>query len=287
MPTPFPATESLLCYFAAYLAQYGLAPASIKVYLAAVRHMQVLLGLPEPQAVSSLPRLKLVLNGIARGRAYTGSPQKPRLPIMIHVLKKLFTTLKQRTPSFDNCMLWAACSLCFFGFFRAGEITVPSKTSFNPNHHLAWGDVSADCASKPSCIRVHLKVLKCDQFGKGVDVFLGVTGCPLCPVTACSAYIAVRGPTAGPFFIQMDGTPLSKGAFVQQVKALVSDVGLDASLYSGHSFRIGAATSAAQAGIQDSTIQALGRWSSGAFLTYVRTPRSQLAGLSRELAGTL
>ena len=175
----------------------------------------------------------------------------------------------------------------FFGFFRAGEITVPSKTSFNPNHHLAWGDVSADCASKPSCIRVHLKVSKCDQFGKVVNVFLGVTGCPLCPVTACSAYTAVREPTAGPFFIQGDGTPLSKGSFVQQVKALVSDVGLDASLYSGHSFRIGAATSAAQAGIQDSTIQALGRWSSGAFLTYVRTPRSQLAGFSRELAGTL
>ena len=56
------------------------------------------------------------------------------------------------------------------------------------------------------------------------------------------------------FFIQGDGTPLSKGLFVQQVKALVPDVGLDASLYFGHSFQIGAATSAAQAGIQDSTI---------------------------------
>ena len=65
----------------------------------------------------------------------------------------------------------------------------------------------------------------------------------------------------------------------------MSDAGLDASLYSGHSFRIGAATSAAQAGIQDSIIQALGRWSSGAFLVYVRTQRSQLASIQGNWPG--
>lgn len=36
-----------------------------------------------------------------------------------------------------------------------------------------------------------------------------------------------------------------------------------------HSFRIGAATSAAKAGIEDSTIHMLGRWSSSAFLVYI------------------
>ena len=96
-----------------------------------------------------------------------------------------------------------------------------------------------------------------------------------------------RGPGQGPFFRCEDGTPLTKGAFVRKVKGLVTRAGLDANLYSGHSFRIGAATSAARAGIQDSTIQALGRWSSAAFLVYVRTPRDQLAGLSRELVGLL
>ncbi len=35
--------------------------------------------------------------------------------------------------------------------------------------------------------------------------------------------------------------------------------------YSGHSFRIGAATMAAHAGIEDSIIQVLGRWNSHAF----------------------
>ena len=39
----------------------------------------------------------------------------------------------------------------------------------------------------------------------------------------------------------------------------------------GHSFRIGAATSAALAEVEDSIVQILGQWQSAAFLRYVRT----------------
>ena len=38
VPSPLPASESLLCYFVVELARQGLAPGTIKTYLAAVRH---------------------------------------------------------------------------------------------------------------------------------------------------------------------------------------------------------------------------------------------------------
>ena len=46
---------------------------------------------------------------------------------------------------------------------------------------------------------------------------------------------------------------------------------MDLAQYTGHSFRIGAATSAAQVGLSDSPIQILGRWRSSAFQHYLRT----------------
>jgi hypothetical protein len=72
-------------------------------------------------------------------------------------------------------MLWAAACLCFFGFFRSGELTVPSAQGFDPTIHLSWGDVAVDNPTNPTAIRVLLKRSKCDQFGKGVSVFIGRT----------------------------------------------------------------------------------------------------------------
>jgi len=37
--TPFPLSEDILCYFSTDMARQGLAPQTIKVYLAGVRHM--------------------------------------------------------------------------------------------------------------------------------------------------------------------------------------------------------------------------------------------------------
>lgn len=64
---------------------------------------------------------------------------------------------------------------------------------------------------------------------------------------------------------------------------MLTQAGVDPSPFSGHSFRVGAATTAARVGIQDATIKMLGRWRSTAYQRYIRTPQSELATFSSRL----
>lgn len=42
------------------------------------------------------------------------------------------------------------------------------QSSFDQTRHLAWGDVSVDCHTNPTMLKVCLKYSKTDQWGKGV-----------------------------------------------------------------------------------------------------------------------
>ena len=89
--------------------------------------MQILIGLPEPKEFSSMPRLRLVQSGIQRSHAAkVKDPTKIRLPITPTILLKIKEYWSPQCANPDIVMLWAAAILCFFGFFRVEEITVPA-----------------------------------------------------------------------------------------------------------------------------------------------------------------
>ena len=272
-------------YFATFLAEQGLKAQSVKTYLAAVRNLQLTLGLPDPRDSSSLPRLRLLLTGIRRVQAESGSSQaRRRLPVTPAILRRVKGLWNERPTRGEYVMPWAALTLCFFGFFRSGEITVPRNESFDPKVHLSWGDVAINDPRNPQAIRVQLRRSKTDQFGDGVEIMVGKTGDDLCPVAAVAAFMVKRGRTPGPFFVFPDGKPLTKAKFVGFLKDALGELGLPKEQFAGHSLRIGAATAAAQAGIEDSTIMMLGRWNSAAFLRYIRTPKAVLAAATARLS---
>ena len=179
-------------------------------------------------------------------------------------------------------MLWAACTLGFFGFLRCGEFTCGQ--AYDPGCHLSLGDIAIDSPSNPSTMRVTLKQSKTDPFRQGIDIFLGATGATLCPVLAMVAYLALREKSQGPLFVRSNGNPLSRAFLVDSLKGALQQCGVDPTNYNGHSFRIGAATTAAACGIEDATIKMLGRWQSSAYTLYIRTPRDQLASIAARLA---
>ena len=112
-----------------------------------------------------------------------------------------------------------------------------------------------DSHHNPQMVQIHLRKSKSNQFGLGVDIVLGATGRPLCPVSAILQYISICSSQPGPFFVTVSKSVLSKSQFVVRIRAILQLLGLPQQDYAGHSFQIGAATPAAAAGVEDSTIQ--------------------------------
>lgn len=210
-------------------------------------------------------------------------PARARLPVTPAILRSIKSLWASRADDVDIVMLWAACCVGFFGFLRAGEFTVRTAADFDPSSSLMLEDVAVDKHDDPSMVRIRLKQSKTDPFRHGVDVFLGRTRADLCPVSALLAYIAVRPAVRGPLFVFGDGSFLSRDKLVTSVRTALQQAGMSAQSYTGHSFRIGAATTAAQVGLEDSVIKMLGRWESTAYQLYVRTPRESLAAVSARL----
>ena len=64
-------------------------------------------------------------------------------------------------------------------------------------------------------------------------------------------YLAVRPPGDGQLFVWKNSQPLTRTTFVTCLRKGLQSAGLDMSQFSGHSLRIGAATSAAAVGVPD------------------------------------
>ena len=245
-----------------------------------LRFVQIASGLPDPH-LSSSPQLHYVLCGVQRGQSSTSDK---RLPVTLEILQLLRAAWSDPgTGSFNRSMLWAACCLGFFGFLRSGEFTCPSLNLFQ-DHILSPRDVSVDSLSQPSVATARLRRSKTDPFGRGVTVFVGRTSHSIRPVAAILSCLGQRSTAHGLLFLYEDGSCLSRQRLTAAVHSALQSQGIDLHfLASGHSFRIGAATAAAQAGLEDSVIQTLGRWRSSSFLHYIRTPGCQLAAVSSRL----
>ena len=194
-----------------------------------------------------------------------------RLPITATLLRNIQQEL-DHSARLERLVLWAVCCTAFFGYFRLGELLLTKQSDFHPRLNLSWGDMAIDSRQAPTMLRFHLKQSKTDPFGRGANVVLGRTGCSLCPVAAVLTYAAARGSQPGPFFVTSAARALTKQEFVCEIRKVLVRLGLPDNKYAGHSFRISAATSATMAGVEDSTIQLLGRWQRVAFLRYIRTP---------------
>ena len=254
---------------------------TMKQYLSGLRSYHVDLGLPV--AAFQDERLERVIRGIKRDHAEPD--RRERSPLMSDSLLRILRELRQ--PSHTNHTLKATFTLAFAGFLRVGEFTYqPADLELGPNFRNWFLTKSGIKISRDrSHMSVYLPASKTDPFRHGVEIIIAATGDEACPVSAMHHFLRVdtsRQPLA-PLFVAdpTRSTPFTREYVVNKLRALAIAAGLGAGAWNGHSFRRGAATWAAEVGIPEQQIQALGRWTSSAYRSYIETSREDRITLSQ------
>ncbi|KAI2646043.1 enzymatic polyprotein [Labeo rohita] len=200
-----------------------------------------------------------------------------RLPLTSDLLSQCICTLRSgfMSPSIDRtleCMFL----LAFFGFLRCSELA-PSTSAFNPAIHPSLSDISAHT---PDSLIYTLKKSKTDQFEKSCPIYIFRLNSFISPFEPISEYVLSRyannSSPQEPLFLTENGKMATRFWFNKHFLKVVSASGISPEHYSLHSFRIGAATTAASADISDETIRVMGCWSSEAYRLYIRNNLNDL-----------
>ena len=165
-----------------FLARQGLAHQSIMAYLSGVRNLAIANGDTSVDR-DQMPCLQLVLRGVARSPSHQGGTC-PRLPITGAIMHQLLGVWSG--DGFESWLMWAATCVGYFGFMRVGEFTAVG-TAPPPQHSVA--EVAINLKSAPTVVCLWLHRAKTDPFGRGVEIFLGVSGMAVCPVAALMRYL--------------------------------------------------------------------------------------------------
>ena len=260
-----PISPSRIALFIAYLYDKNYAPSTVNTYVSAIGYTHKLYQLPDPSKAFFVLQL-------LRGYNKVGFRLDARLPITLPILHKLFSASPHVCNSpYQIARFKAMCALAFFAFLRVGEMTMTSNNTVSilQLHNLV---TLVDTAKSSVC---GLKLTFGDYKHSYNQTPFSITISrqqQFCPVDIILDYLRMRGSQPGPLFITISGGIVSRENFCNCLASAFKFCGLDSSRYKGHSFRIGAASHAAEKGLSDTQIRLLGRWKSNAFLKYIRVP---------------
>ena len=255
-----PVTEHTLLFYVTHIST-SLSYGTIKSYLAGIQFMSVRFGYP--CAVSSMSQLYYILRGVRR--FYGQSRHRPkRLPFTVNDCYRFLSFLQSSTLCpLDRKMLWSAITLAFFGLLRSAEFTANAIHRFDPTTTLLMTNITISPDLTYVCIV--LRGSKTDPFKVGCTIRVGSTNNQLCPVSALHHYITTQIIHTGPLFKYHNGSYLTRNRLATLLHTCFPN-----QPYNTHSLRIGGASTMASAGIPDSQIMIMGRWSSNAYQRYIR-----------------
>lgn len=273
-----PINIPIVCAFVVHCYESRkMQPSSIKTLVAGIQfHLRCM----DPSVGSLLgdPSLRLLFNGLMKR-----SPESidKRLPLTIVLIRKLVSHLRQGCFNpYTDSLLEAVFLTAFYGFLRCGEYTTRTE-NFDPSLDLTYSNLSFGS----QYFIIHLKRSKTDKNAKGTPIIIAQTGTVFCPFSSMTRYLRWR-PHASPddpLFVTDKGKAMTRSWFAARLRLVCQSCDLSPELYTAHSFRIGASTTAATLA-PVSTLKAMGRWSSDAYERYIRPGVDEIISVQKAMS---
>ena len=171
----------------------------------------------------------------------------------------------------SRILLKSVFLLAFGAFLRLGEILIRSPS--DSSKVIQFEDVSISYVGKtPRSLTLMMHHYKHKKGTNPISITLDANeqNPQLCPVLALQNYIELFKPNKGPLFQFINGTPVTHTFVVNKLACILKFIGMNPTSYKGHSFRIGAATHAANLGFSETYIRKMGRWNSNAIHRYIK-----------------
>jgi len=275
------ATVESLSLFIQYVSNKVKSPGAVANHVSGVKTMHIINELDTSIFDDYL--IKMMVRGVNVVKKHV--PRKAAT-ITPDILEKFFD-LFDHTKA-DDVTYWALFILAFFLLARKSNLVPDTVLGFDRKKQLTREDVVVT----PDSLLVTLKWSKTNQVGqREIFPLLRNDGSKLCPVRAYNRMVAAcPAPNNSPTFLLKRygkwGT-VTYRQYQAKLKSCVLAIGLDAALYTSHSFRRGGATYAFQCGLPGSLIKKLGDWKSDAYLEYIDCPMEDRLRAGRRIRAKL
>lgn len=260
-----PLSVTTISLFIAYLFKKQFAPSTISTYLSALGYVHKMLS------ISDNTRSFLV-DKLVTGTYRLSQTLDTRLPITIPILNSMLTALPSLIISpYEQCLFKAMFLFAFSTFARIGELVAVKNIPLD--HIVQLSDVSLSSVhGEVKEVTVSFRKFKHNikEGAKTITFSDSNVGTKDSPISSLVSFLHLRPKSPGPLFCLTNGQPLTRSYFDKILHKCFDYCQLDSSKYKGHSFRIGAATAAADRGWSDAKIREMGRWKSNAFKKYIR-----------------
>jgi integrase len=284
-----PLTKEDVLEFVGWLAsERNVKAGTINSYLAGIRQMHILKGMEPPVIRTNL--LKFLLQGQKnkdniRARA---EDNIKRLPMTMTVMRLLKEEIRRWPADINQKLLaWAIATVAFHGAFRIHELLSKTESQFDPDFALLGKDIKLKkMAEGKRILELTLKCPKENKTGKAVVIDIFETEGALCPIKAYSRWLS-RYPQESnmPAFRDKAGVPVTGAKMNRWLKELLEKhVNYDKARFTGHSFRIGLATTLGTLGFSNDDVKEAGRWSSNAYEVYMTLPRRRRQAVAQKIS---